>query len=483
MTKFNLHKIWYSHIWNTERMTNKSNFKMLLVPLLLSILAMWFKISFFNHYFFAVPYLMFISVILISASYGGCKSAFFATLITFSIVVYLLFSNSYLLKDHFEIIAFQAVIFLLNGLLISALVRYIQMIYSKLLLSKEKYRSMVEQIEEGFLMLDRDGIILYSSPSVTTFLGYQEQELKGKSLATLLHQQEVNDFTLFLMKLIAHKGNFKKKQFRFVTIDNTQVWAELSISNLLQEANIKALVLHFSNVTDRLEKEKQQEDFIHMATHELKSPVTVLKGYLQLLTQKMSIDKSTYIDFLQMLAKMDSQLNRLLGLITDMLESTHIKAGELNYHFSLFNLTACVKDCIEGIKAANPQYQFVYNLANETILIEGDKDRIAQVIINFLTNAIKYSPGKYEVHIRMLKQLDEVKVCVRDFGIGIAKDKQQAIFDRFYRVDTLPKNTFMGLGLGLYIAAEIVLKHGGKIGVDSDVGRGSEFWFSLPFIK
>lgn len=481
--KFDMQKIWYTYIFNTQKMARRSNLKMFLVPLALALIAIWFKFSFFNHDFFVVPYLMFVSVILVSASYGGSKSAFYATIITFGFTLYLLFFGSSLLEEHFKIAAFQAVVFLINGFLISILVRHIQVIQRKLLSSKEKYRGMVEQTDEGFFMLDREGVILYSSPSVSKFLGFQEKELKGKALTALLHQQEVDNFTLSLMKLVAHKGSFKNKQHQFIAADGNQVWAELSVANLLQESNIEALVLHFNNVTERVVKEKQQEDFIHMATHELKSPVTVLKGYLQLLIHKMSIDKSLYFDFLQMLYKMDGQLNKLLGLITDMLESTHIKAGELNYHFALFNLTNCVRDCVEGIKTANPQHQFKCELIDdETILIEGDKDRIGQVIINFLTNAIKYSPDKFEVQISMEKQANEVKVSVKDFGIGIPKEKQQAVFDRFYRVDTLPKNTFMGLGLGLYIAAEIILKHHGKIGVESEEGQGSEFWFSLPLL-
>lgn len=238
-------------------------------------------------------------------------------------------------------------------------------------------------------------------------------------------------------------------------------------------------------------REKLHEDFVHMATHELKAPVTVLKAYLQLAEMKLKMPENqsdlttvkSMIPFQELLAKMNFQLDKLVSLINDLLESTRIKAGALNCQMSTFDLNRCLNDCIEGFKAAQPEAQIEYNSPEGSLLISGDEVRIEQVILNLLSNAVKYSPGKAKVQVSCEQAGDKLVVRVKDEGMGIPDDMLDSIFSRFVRVKSQEMAKFPGLGLGLYICAEIIKVHGGEILVDSVLGQGSTFWFSLPAHK
>jgi signal transduction histidine kinase len=176
---------------------------------------------------------------------------------------------------------------------------------------------------------------------------------------------------------------------------------------------------------------------------------------------------------------MNKQTDRLLNLIDEMLNVTRIRAGELLYHFDMFDLNETVKDVVDSFKATANNHHIT--LIAETVpAVNGDKDRISQVLANLLGNAIKYAPDAPEIMITVSVANDKIIIKVKDHGIGIPQEQQAKIFDRFYRSETLPKNTYQGLGLGLYIAMDIVKKHNGRMGVKSEPGKGAEFWFSLP---
>lgn len=238
-------------------------------------------------------------------------------------------------------------------------------------------------------------------------------------------------------------------------------------------------------------REKLHEDFVHMATHELKAPVTVLKAYLQLAEMKLKSTenksdleaKSVLSSFLDLASKMNFQLDKLVALINDLLESTRIKAGSLNCQMAVFDLTRCLNDCVEGFKAAQPEAKIDCNFPAEDIKVNGDEVRIEQVILNLLSNAVKYSPQRADVQVHCERVDDTIVVRVKDSGMGIPADMLGSVFDRFVRVKTPEMSKFPGLGLGLYICAEIIKVHGGEIQVESVLGQGSDFWFSLPVHK
>jgi signal transduction histidine kinase len=267
-------------------------------------------------------------------------------------------------------------------------------------------------------------------------------------------------------------------QQRFRTNDGQIIWTECSLNNLTHDPFVKALIVNVRNITERVDQEQQQEDFIHMASHELKNPITAIKGFLQLLKRRIKKENNT--EFENLLDRIEGQTEKVLNMTAEMLNITKIKAGELQYHFEIIDLNDCLKEAVEALQATTTSHQLQLIIPAETVMVWADKTRIGQVVTNLINNAIKYSPNRDLVSVEASYDTMQVRVGVKDFGIGIPKDKQQRIFDRFYRVDTLPKGQFQGLGLGLFIASEIVRRHHGYIGVESEEGRGSTFWFTLP---
>jgi signal transduction histidine kinase len=251
-------------------------------------------------------------------------------------------------------------------------------------------------------------------------------------------------------------------------------------------ATMDVMRLHLKDALIQKEKDKKaieelmkkKDEFMNVASHELKTPITTMKAYLQIL-QKMVPANGTASagDFIM---KANKQIVKLTGLVDDLLDVTKIHAGKMVYHFSSIDLAALIEEIVSQTQFSVQTHRIVIK-NNVPVIVHGEKNRLEQVLSNFLSNAVKYSPGANEVIISSDLVNNEVKVSVRDFGIGIPPDQQEYVFDRFFRVQESSRK-FSGLGLGLYISAEIIKRHGGSVGVQSD-GNGSEFYFKIPVVK
>jgi signal transduction histidine kinase len=172
-------------------------------------------------------------------------------------------------------------------------------------------------------------------------------------------------------------------------------------------------------------------------------------------------------------------VDRLSKLVNDLLDTTRLVEGKMLLYPQQFDLLDLVTEKIEDIRQITIQHEFNVN-CTEAMVIVADRERIGQVLINLLSNAVKYSPQGGEVLIECKKAEDSVKICVKDNGIGISRDLVGRVFDRFFRVGGAVMNTYPGMGLGLYISAQIIHRHGGTISVESEEGKGSLFYFTLP---
>jgi len=229
----------------------------------------------------------------------------------------------------------------------------------------------------------------------------------------------------------------------------------------------------------RKKAERKKDEFISIASHELKTPLTSVKGYVQLLER--SIDKGDIPTVKKHLQKAQLQLDKLNDLIADLLDISKIESGKLKFNKKNFNINLLLDSIIEIIHQSNPDFRIIKTGKIEQEIF-ADEMRIEQVIVNFLTNAIKYSPGTNEVHINAVVKDGRLVIAVRDFGIGIHPDQQKNVFDKFFRVEETAIH-FQGLGIGLYISAEIIRRHEGYVGVNSVFGEGSEFYFDIPLIS
>jgi two-component system sensor histidine kinase/response regulator len=227
----------------------------------------------------------------------------------------------------------------------------------------------------------------------------------------------------------------------------------------------------------RKQAERTKDEFITMASHELKTPLTSIKGYMQMVDR--SVDRDLKDDAKKYLERTRQQLEKLNILIDDLLDTSKIASGKLEFKNRIYDIDPIIENSVDIIRQTYPSHQII-KTGTAGVKVYGDQIRIEQVILNYLTNAIKYSPNSTEILFDVsLLSCDEVLINITDSGIGIPKDKQEQLFTKFYRVEE-SSNRFQGLGMGLYICAEIIKRHHGRYGVDSEPGRGSSFYFTLP---
>ncbi len=238
----------------------------------------------------------------------------------------------------------------------------------------------------------------------------------------------------------------------------------------------------FTAQKDKVQRETEdlvyrRDEFFSIASHELKTPVTSLKAYTQLLL--MGAESFKDLEHKTMLERMDLQINKLTSLINDLLDTSKIEKRQLVFNKELFMLNDLVSEIILEMHPICLTQEIV--LKNNTAAsVYADKERIRQVICNFISNAIKYASDSKKIIVSLERQEDKVVCSVQDMGKGISLEEQDKIFERFYRVSGPNLNTFPGLGLGLFICKEVIEILGGRVGVISESGKGSTFYFELP---
>lgn len=245
--------------------------------------------------------------------------------------------------------------------------------------------------------------------------------------------------------------------------------------SIIMPGKLRLQLLHFFDITKQKELELQKDDFVSMASHELRTPLTSAKMYAQLALKELS--KNSTAAFL--LNKMDAQLDRLTSLVMTMLDTTRLQKGKLVIDKKPFILKDSALEILNDLAITTGRKLQINWQTKEYIY--GNQERIAQVFTNLVVNAAKYSTQNKDIVISSQKKDSMVVVSVQDFGVGIPKEELKHIFDRFYQ--TKQQKAYPGLGLGLYISTEIIKQHGGKIWVDSEPGKGTTFYFSLPIFR
>lgn len=282
------------------------------------------------------------------------------------------------------------------------------------------------------------------------------------------------------------KNAFHVYRYDHKTGEKKDCWFDFIYTPVYSEdGNVDGIAFFGFEVTDLIKGRKaaeelmqKKDEFMSIASHELKTPITSIKGSLQIL--KRMVDKTDGKDttLASFIDKANKQTGKLTTLVDDLLDVTKIQEGKMVLNYSSFDAAAMVKECLEEVYAQNTTHKIEY-LADCEMMVSADRPRLEQVVTNFLTNAIKYSPKANKVIVTCSLDKDNFKVSVKDFGIGIPDDKKDFLFDRFYRVQESSSH-ISGLGLGLYISAEIIKRHHGEIGVNSTADQGSTFWFTIP---
>lgn len=342
--------------------------------------------------------------------------------------------------------------------------------------SQIKFQKLFDSNVIGITIVNQDGI-LDANDTFLNLLGYKRNELKELRWQTIT-PQEYAEADERALKELEEKGYCVPFEKEYIRKDENRV--PILIGAIMLEKIKKQWICFILDVTKQKELEKRKDDFISIASHELKTPVTSLKVFTQLMQKKMKEEKNPV--FTGYLNKMDNQVNKLTELINDLLNVTKIQKGKLEFHTSQFYLQDVINDVLENMQPTTTNHKITFTNRIKHAIV-ADRDRIEQVIINLLSNAIKYSPAGGNIAVTTQEKDGFAIVSVKDSGIGIDKKYETAIFERFFRVNEGKDKNYPGLGIGLFFSSEIIKRHKGKMWVESEKEKGSTFYFSLPLPK
>ncbi|MDB5121325.1 MAG: signal transduction histidine kinase [Sphingobacteriales bacterium] len=333
---------------------------------------------------------------------------------------------------------------------------------------------IIEEMQEGLLVLNINNQIIDVNPQMIRIL-HPDKDIIGLPFYEVFKHEEA------LTNLANQHGNGTTEIY--IKTDNTEKTYNVTVTSLFEKnTGYNGKFLLFKDISELYAKEairqlmSKKDEFISIASHELKTPVTSMKGYLQIIDKiSQKEENPAYKNFID---KANKQVDKVVKLISDLLDISKIEAGKMQYNFVEFRVKDAIEDCISFSELNSPQHQI--KLTGDCDLnIIGDQDRIEQVLCNLLSNAVKYAPHTTEIILDVRTENNYLRISVTDFGLGIAKDKQKNLFQKFSRLDN--SNQISGLGIGLFLSHEIISRHGGTIGVDSEDGEGSTFYITLPF--
>jgi PAS domain S-box-containing protein len=343
--------------------------------------------------------------------------------------------------------------------------------------NEERFRTLSNAMPQFVWTSGADGILNYFNEAVYKYSGLAKEQVDKEGWLQIVHPDDAEENLKRWIHSI-ETGEPFLFEHRFRRHDGVYRWQlSRAVPQKDDNGNIKIWVGTSTDIDDIKKHEQQKNDFIKMANHELKTPVTTIKGYVQLLLKTHGNSGDALLS--KSLATIDRQVTKLTNLISDLLDVNKIDAGKLPLNNEVFRLKDLLRETIKDIKAATQTHEIIYN-SNSDANVFADKDRISQVLLNLFTNAFKYSPKADKIIIEINNSDDNVAVSVEDFGIGIDKEDQHNIFERFYRVAGKDEKTFPGFGIGLFIVKEIIIRHKGNLWVTSEKGQGSVFYFSLP---
>ncbi|WP_084060897.1 PAS domain-containing sensor histidine kinase [Kaistella solincola] len=346
--------------------------------------------------------------------------------------------------------------------------------------TEQEYRDLAEAMPHIVWTTDLENKLVYYNKNLINFLNLKEDEIDSFDFSAVIHPEDLIKFKdVWEKSTMEHK--FFEMEFRLYSPEkNDFVWFLNRATPVLDEnGNLRQWIGTSTNIDEFKTLSAQKDTFLGIASHELKTPLTSLKLYAQVLERmlrKTGDEKNA-----EFAKKMDVQIVKLTSLIGDLLDVTKINSGKIYLNEDVFDFEKLV---IEVIEEQQMSTAYKIDLHTKPVgMVFADRDRIGQVITNLISNAIKYSPKADTIMVTVTDTDNYVELSVQDFGIGMAEDKKNRVFEQYYRVSGDEQSTFPGLGLGLYISSQIVERSHGKISVKSVLNHGSTFCFSLPKVN
>ncbi|KKQ80759.1 MAG: Two-component sensor kinase [Candidatus Daviesbacteria bacterium GW2011_GWA1_38_7] len=348
--------------------------------------------------------------------------------------------------------------------------------------SERQYRLLFEQNPQPMFVIEKNSLsFLAVNQAAARFYGYSKEEFLRMSLREIRPPEDVPKLLQYYakMKISSGSGVQPAGTWRHLKKDGGLVYVETAWGPIHFEGE-QAVLIAISDVTSRHELEERKNEFISIASHELKTPLTTIKGYVQILENySKDFSDQRVIGYIN---RVNQQVDRLNNLVSDLLNVSRIQSGKFEIQKEVFNFSELATNIAKDFQQMTPEHQFEC-IIEPKVQVKGDEFRLSQVISNLLSNAAKYSPANTKIIVRLSRLRKRALLEVQDFGIGIAKKYQDKIFDSFFRVGVGNHQAQAGnLGLGLYITSQIVKKHKGRIWVESEERKGSTFYVSLPSV-
>ena len=341
---------------------------------------------------------------------------------------------------------------------------------------KTLFYEAFKQADDGIFITDSDGLIRYANPAFEKITGFSLKEARGKTPRIIKSgYHSLKYYQSMWTKILSgkmHRSRVinRRKNGRIFYADHT-------VSPIKDKnGRVVYFIGIWKDITKQVKLEKVKDEFISAASHELKTPLTSLKAYSQLLKLQLEKkgDRRTFI----LSEKINDRLNHLMKLVKALLNTEKLQEGKLQLDKRTFGLLPLLKEVRMELNAAYPKRKI--NFPKSKISVYADRIRLSEVITNLLSNAVKYSPDNKKIDITAEVVKDEVVISIRDQGPGIPENERAKIFRRFYKIRNAKYDNNSGFGLGLYISAEIVKSHGGRIWVENNKEIGSKFCFTLP---
>lgn len=347
---------------------------------------------------------------------------------------------------------------------------------------EKKFRDLADSMPQFVWTCDTKGEITYMNKSWYRYTGSTENENQTSLVKRMMRPETIAKVDQVWEDCVKTNAPFVMEYELEDPVQkgNYRWFLGRAVPNFAENGEVNQWTGTFTDIDEFKQLETQKDNFLGIASHELKTPLTSLKLYTQFI--KNNLEKAGDPKNANVARRMDYQIDLLTGLINELLDVTKIQKGQMQLNESLFDFDKLVDEVVEEQQMTSRHKLFV-SRSGAIGDVFADRHRISQVIANLISNAIKYSPDADEVHISTSLHGDRAQFNVKDFGIGIPKDKQSKVFEQYYRISGSKDYTFSGLGLGLFISAEIIRRTGGEIFVSSSEGEGSDFCFRIPKYK
>jgi PAS domain S-box-containing protein len=340
----------------------------------------------------------------------------------------------------------------------------------------ERFTTIFERSRLGNKIIDEDLSILQVNQSLVNMLGYDNKaEIIGTKILDYAPEERHKDWAYLQEKLWAHLTPSFSLETCLIKKDGSIVWCQ--VTSILIPDNGQTLgYTILEDITDKYYLRQQREEFISIASHELKTPITSLKATLQVINQIVKRKQDTPSELVTLSQNAERHVTKLVRLVEDLLNTTKIEQGQLALNKTWFPVSDVIDNCCSHIEIGK-SFKIVHQ-GDLSLQVFADQQKIDQVLVNLVNNAVKYAPQSENIFIKVEHLGKATRISVTDQGNGIEEDKLSHVFDRFYR-GKQKTGEISGLGLGLYISAEIIKRHGGEMGVESVFGEGATFWFTL----